>query len=59
MTQKTRIVLNTIASYGRSMFSAVCGIFSARWVLMALGKEDYGLFGLVGSLVIFITFLYT
>ena len=57
MTQKTRIVLNTIASYGRSMFSAACGIFSARWVLMALGKEDYGLFGLVGSLVIFITFL--
>lgn len=57
MTQKTRIVLNTIASYGRSMFSAACGIFSARWVLMALGKEDYGLFGLIGSLVIFITFL--
>lgn len=37
------------------MFSALCGIFSARWVLMALGQEDFGLFGLIGSLVIFIT----
>jgi hypothetical protein len=37
----------------------LCGIFSTRWVLMALGKEDFGLFGLVGSLVIFLSFFNT
>lgn len=57
MTQRKRIVLNTVASYARSLLSAACGIFSTRWVLMALGQEDYGLFGLIGGLVIFVTFL--
>lgn len=41
------------------MIGAVCGIFSTRWVLLALGKEDFGLFGLVGSLVIFLSFFNT
>lgn len=39
------------------MVSVICGIFTARWVLMSLGQVDYGLYGLVGSLVIFISFL--
>lgn len=30
-----------------------------RWVLMALGDEDFGLFGLVGSIVIFLSFFNT
>ena len=57
MTQTKRIVLNTAASYARSLLSMLCGIFSARWVLAALGEVDFGLFGLIGSLVIFVSFL--
>lgn len=57
MTKDKRIVLNIIATYGRSLFSVACGLFTVRWVLMALGHTDFGLFGLVGSLSIFITFL--
>lgn len=57
MTDGRRIALNTIASYGRSLFGVVCGVFSTRWVLMALGQVDYGLFGLICGLVIFVSFL--
>lgn len=33
------------------------GLFSTRWVLKALGKEDFGLYSVVGGLIVFITFL--
>jgi O-antigen/teichoic acid export membrane protein len=50
-------MLNTAASYGRSIFAIVMSLFSTRWVLEALGQSDYGLFGVVGSLIVMITFL--
>ena len=59
MSPNKRIVLNILATYGRTVVGVLCGIFSTRWVLMALGKEDFGLFGLVGSLVIFLSFFNT
>lgn len=57
MTENRRIVLNTAATYGRSVFAMALGLFSSRWVLGALGKEDYGLFGVVGSVMAFVTLL--
>ena len=57
MTQNKRIILNTVATYGRSMFGVLCGIFSARWVLEALGQVDFGLYAVVGGMVIFLSFL--
>lgn len=57
MTQNRRIVLNTIATYGRSVIGVLCGIFSARWVLAALGQIDYGLYAVVAGMAIFIGFL--
>ena len=59
LTPSKRIFLNILATYGRTVVGVLCGIFSTRWVLMALGKEDFGLFGLVGSLVIFLSFFNT
>ena len=56
MTENRRIVLNIAATYGRSLFAMVCGIFAGRWALMALGEVDYGLQGLVGGLTAFIGF---
>ena len=32
------------------------GLFTARWVLMSLGKVDYGLIGLIGGLTGFVAF---
>ena len=56
MTQTKRIIVNTLATYGRTLIGVACGIFSTRWVLMALGHEDFGLYGVVGSMVIFVSF---
>lgn len=32
-------------------------LFGSRWVLNALGQTDFGLFSVVGSIIVFITFL--
>lgn len=56
MTPNKRIFLNIVATYGRSLYALVIGLFTARWVLQALGQVDYGLLGLVGGLVGFVSF---
>jgi O-antigen/teichoic acid export membrane protein len=57
MKPSTRIILNTLATYSHSLFAMLVGLFSARWVLLALGQSDFGLYGVVGSIVLLITFL--
>ena len=57
MSPNRRILLNIVATYGRSLYSLVCGLFTARWVLAALGKQDFGLYGVVGGMTVFIAFL--
>lgn len=57
MTPRRRIALNVVATYGRSLYSLVCGLFTARWVIWFLGDIDYGLYGVVGGLTAFVTFL--
>lgn len=57
MTGSNRIILNTLASYGQSLVGLVLTLFSARWLLMALGHTDYGLFGVVGSTILLMTIL--
>jgi O-antigen/teichoic acid export membrane protein len=56
MTSLKRITFNTIATYSRSLISAGFTLFSSRWVIKALGVSDFGLFSLVGSIIVFITF---
>lgn len=57
MTQNKRIFLNILATYGRSLYALILGLFTARWALMVLGESDYGLNGVVGGLTAFVTFL--
>lgn len=57
MSPNKRIFWNVVATYGRSLFALICGLFTARWVLGALGEVDYGLFGVVGALVMFVKFM--
>ena len=56
MTSSQYILLNTVATYGRIVFATALGLFSSRWVLQALGEVDYGLMGVIGAVIIFITF---
>ena len=55
MTENRRVILNTAATYGRNLLAMALGLFSSRWILGALGKADYGLFGVVGSVMTFVT----
>ena len=57
MSPNKRIAMNFIATYGRSLYSLCLGLFSARWVLMALGQSDFGLWGVVGSIIVVISCL--
>ncbi len=56
MTENRRIFLNIVATYGRSLYALIIGLFCGRWTLMALGEVDYGLMGVVGGLTMFISF---
>lgn len=48
-----RIAKNTIFLYLRMLFSMVVALYTSRVVLNALGVEDYGLYGVVGGIVVF------
>ncbi len=59
MRSASRIAINTLASYGRTLFSVFLVLFSSRWVLAELGSSDYGIFSLVGTIVAIIVFINT
>lgn len=56
MSPNRRILLNIIATYGRSLYALAIGLVTARWALQALGVSDYGVMGVVGGLAGFISF---
>ena len=56
MSPNRRIFLNIVATYGRSLYALILGLFTARWALQALGSVDYGLIGVIGSLTAFISY---
>lgn len=46
-----RIVLNTGVMYVRLIITTIIGLLSSRYVLLALGVSDYGLYAVVGGLI--------
>lgn len=56
MTENRRILLNIVATYGRSLYGIVLGLLCGRWSLMILGQTDFGLYGVVGCMAGFIGF---
>lgn len=57
MTESKRIFYNIVATYGRSVYTLLLGIFCGRWTYLALGEVDYGLGGVVGGLTSFVFFI--
>lgn len=57
MSSTKKIILNVAATYARSILSFVFGLFTVRWILEALGHSDYGLYGLVGGIMTFLSML--
>lgn len=52
-----RIVKNTILLYIRMFLTMLISLYTSRVVLNALGVEDFGIYNVVGSLVIMFNFL--
>lgn len=52
-----RILVNVLTTYTQTAVSVVVGIFTSRWVYLALGEIAFGLFAVVGSVIGFISFL--
>lgn len=51
MSENTRIAKNTLFLYFRSFLTMAIGLYTSRLILQALGVSDYGLYGVVGSIV--------
>ena len=51
------LIFNTFILYVRLLVILFCGLLSTRFALSALGEMDFGLFAIVGSLVIFISII--
>ena len=51
MDKNKRIVYNTLAQHIRAILSIGMSLFSTRYILMALGNSDFGIFSLIGSTV--------
>ena len=54
---KKRIAKNTAILYFKLVVSTFVGIFSSRFILQALGVDDFGLYNVVGGLVVLMTFM--
>lgn len=52
----SRIAKNTFFMFIRMMLVAVVGFFTSRVVLNTLGIDDFGIYNIVGSVVVFLSF---
>lgn len=54
-----RIAFNTIYLYASSIIQLFLGLYMSRVILQALGVTDFGIYGVVGSIVVVLNFLST
>ena len=52
-----RIAKNTLLLYFRMLFAMAVGLYTSRVVLNTLGVEDFGIYNVVGGLVVVLSFL--
>lgn len=56
-TSNKQIAINTLIVYTRILLSMVIGLFSSRYTLQLLGVSDYGLYNVVGGVVMMFSFI--
>ena len=52
-----RIIKNTLYLYLRMLFSMGVSLYTSRVILATLGVEDYGIYSVVGGVVLMFSFL--
>lgn len=59
MKESSRIIINTVILYIQLILSVLISLFSTRWILEALGVEDFGIYNLIAGVVAMLSFLNT
>lgn len=59
MSDNKKIIKNSLILYSRLIIVSVCSLFTTRYALKALGSNDFGLFSVVGSVIVFMTVINT
>lgn len=57
MTSTKRIVVNTLAQHVRSIINTLLVLCATRLVLQALGVDDFGIYSLVGGVIMMLGFI--
>lgn len=52
-----RIAKNTLALYIRNLLALLVSLATVNYVLRELGNDDYGLYGVIGGVLSFVTFI--
>ena len=57
MDTNIRIIVNTLAQHIRAIVNILMSLFATRYILLALGSSDFGIFSLIGSTVAMLGFI--
>lgn len=57
VSNNKRIAKNTLALYARMLFAMFVGLYTSRVVLNTLGAVDFGIYNVVGGVVVLFSFL--
>lgn len=57
MRASNKAITNVLILYGKAVLTGGIVLLSTRWVLEALGEEDYGIYNLVGGIIAMFSFL--
>ena len=57
MDNKSRIAINTIVQYTKTIINMILSLYSTRLVLQILGVEDYGIYNLVAGIIAMLSFI--
>lgn len=57
MDTNKRIVVNTFAQHIRAIVNILMSLFATRYILLALGSSDFGIFSLIGSTIAMLGFI--
>ena len=57
ITNSKRVAKNTGYLFIRTLLVLLVGLYTSRVVLSTLGFEDFGIYNVVGSVVVFLGFL--
>ena len=58
MNSEHRVIIkNAFITYSRLIITTIMGLLSSRFVLQALGASDYGLYNVVGGIIVVFSFI--